>query len=103
MFSTFIFVISLRYYCSVLLLLIAIVLTKEISGVDASVSSKSGGISMDNLVSSVMGVVNELGNVMKELRVGVDQVANGIQSVEDILDATFDEECLYQCPDGRLK
>jgi secretory phospholipase A2 len=44
--------------------------------------------------------MGELGNVINDVASGVQKLGKGIRQVEEFLDATVDEECIFECPDG---
>ena len=50
---------------------------------------------------TLRGFVGELGNVISNVTAGIEQLGRGIKSVEEFLDATVDEECIFECPNGK--
>ena len=49
---------------------------------------------------TLRGFMNELGRVVRDVTSGIEKLGQGIKNVEDFLDATVEEDCVFECPNG---
>jgi hypothetical protein len=80
-------ILVVSYFCAVVLLLVPV----------PNVSA----VSEPGFYGTLRGFVGELGNVIANVTAGIEKLGRGIKSVEEFLDATIDEECIFECPNGK--
>lgn len=60
-------------------------------------SDSAGGI-----YKTLRGVIGEMSHIVQEVTSGIEKLGRGIRNVEDFLDATVEEDCVFECPDGNI-
>jgi len=49
---------------------------------------------------TLQGFIGELGKVTRDVTAGIHKLGKGIKTVQDFLDATVEEDCNFECPNG---
>jgi len=63
-------------------------------------STSVNGTRKEGIFESLRGYMSEMGNVVNDVVSGMEKLGKGIKNVEEFLDATIDEECIFECPNG---
>jgi len=78
------------------LFLVVVVLTlAELVTSNNNVGSESNG-----MFGKLANFLGEVGHMAGEIGKGVQKLSRHIRNVEEFLDATLDEDCVFECPEG---